>query len=104
MVEVIQKIRTAEENAEEMRKACRLAAAQLRDDAAEDGRRLVERRAADAAAESASILGRAERESAARLDEARQESKNLCDELSGAAGARLERAADFIVERIVGGL
>lgn len=104
MVEVIQKIKTAEENAEELRKTCRRTAAQMKEDATAQGKQDLERRTRKAAEDSADILGRADAAAAEYLAESHEKSQAICDEVTAAARANLDKAADFIVERIVGSL
>lgn len=104
MVEVITKIKTAEENAEELRKTARRTAAQMKEDALSRGKQLLDSEGQRAAKESAEIMAKAEEQAKAYLQESHESSRQLCDELAGAAKAKMDEAAKFIVERIVGSL
>ncbi len=102
MVEVIQKIKETEENAEEIKKQARRMAAQIKDEAVANGRRLLEAKNQQAMQESAAIIEKAQAEAKAQLERSRAESEKLCQELKSSANAKISQAAKVIVERIVG--
>lgn len=104
MVEVVTKISAAENEAEELRKSARQRARQLRDDAVLAGKRLLESGERRADAQSAQILAAATAEAEAYLAQQAEGSKAACERLRDGARLHMDRAADFIVERIVGGL
>lgn len=104
MIEVIQQIKTAEENAEELKRLARRTGGQIKEDAATEGRAHLDQEAQRASREAAAILDQAEQKAAAYLEQSHKASQALCEELKGSAKTRLGKAADFIVERIVDGL
>lgn len=104
MVEVINQVKAAEESAEELKKQARRSGTQQREDAQTAGRKLLEQQAQRAAQEAATILDQAQRKADAYLESSHEESRGLCDALKASAGQKLDRAAEFIVERIVGSL
>lgn len=104
MVEVIAKIKTAEENADELRKTARRTAAQMKEDAVSRGKQLLDSEGQRAARESAEILEKAEKNAKTLLEQSNGESLQLCGELKAAAKGKMDDAAKFIVERIVDSL
>lgn len=104
MVEIVTQINSAEEQADEIRKSARLQARQMLEEAVAAGKALVEsesRRAAEKAAEAVSAAGS---KAQAYLDENAGKAAAESGALSDKAKARMQKAASFIVERIVAGL
>ncbi|MGI6404595.1 MAG: hypothetical protein ACOX0K_10410 [Oscillospiraceae bacterium] len=101
MVEVINKIKEAEDNAEEIKKQARRAAAQIKEEAFVSGRRLLDEKNQMAMEESAAILEKAQAQAKEQLEHSRKESEQLCQELKTSANAKISQAAKVIVERIV---
>ena len=104
MVDVITKIKTAEESAEETRRTARREAAQLKEDAAQNGRNLLESEALRATKEYGAILEQAEKKASLHLEQSHSESAQACDQLKDTAKSKMDSAAKFIVERIVDSL
>lgn len=104
MVEVVGKIKAAEAQAEELRKAARIQAAAVRDAAVSEGRQLLETERQSAARAAADITGKADAAAQEQLKNAAQAAAGECDALLARARANLDKAADLVVERIVDSL
>lgn len=104
MVEIIAKIKTAEENAEEIRRAARREAARLKEEAAGKGRQFLENEASSAAKEAAEIIQAAEDRAEQHLEKVGVQSNQTCQQLKAAAEGKMEKASKFILERIVDSL
>ncbi len=104
MLDVINRIKLAEENAEELRKTARRTAAQMREDAARQSKELLDDRAAQTAAQAAELQREADLKAGEYLARARQENEEACRALKEQAMRHMEEAARFIVERVVNAL
>jgi F0F1-type ATP synthase membrane subunit b/b' len=104
MLEVINRVKLAEENAEELRKTARRTAAQMREDAARRGKELLDERTMQTVAQTARLQNEADARAGEYLARARQESGEACRVLKETAARNLDEAARFIVERVVNAL
>lgn len=102
MLEIVTKIKEAEQEAEQMKKQAWSNAALQKQQAQEKGKELVSNSKAKAVAEAGEIILKAEQEAAALLEQSRADTKTQCDALKAKADQCMEQAAGLIVERIVG--
>jgi len=101
MVEVVSQIKSAEEQADEIRRTGKQRVRQLRDAAEAEGKRLVESESQKAARKAAQLVSDAQAKAQAYLEEHAAQSAGDCEQMRAQAGTRVEKAAAFIVERIV---
>lgn len=104
MVEVVGKIKEAETQAEELKKQARQQAAQLKDDAVAAGKRLLDDETKRAQQAAALLLSRANADMETHLASVAEQSAQQCSQLSSGAKANVDKAAKFVVERIVNSL
>ncbi len=104
MVEIVTQIKTAESQAEDIRRAARNQAKQLSDETIANAKTAAEAEGQKAIGQAANIVTNAEKEAADLVAASLAQSKEACDQLLAGATSKMDKAATFIVERIVQGL
>jgi hypothetical protein len=100
-MEVLSEIRTAEEAALETRRVAAAAAKDAIKLAEQENAAYKERMIAEAKARAASMVAQAQRVSGKKLEAQQAQRLKGCEALRQSAGAKLERAAQVCLERIL---
>ena len=100
-LEAIEKITEAETKNRERKAAAEAEAKQMIANAEREGLALLQRVRADAASDGRELLRQAEEKAAARSAEISQSAEAACGELRRTALGHLDKAAEFIVGRVV---
>ena len=101
MLEVLTKIKEAEEEAQKRVVQAQQEASALRSDAQKQGKTYLDQAKLAGHQEAQSLVKEARQKSQAQLEAADARSRQECQQLLELAQSRIERAADLIVERIV---
>lgn len=102
-LEAIEKIRSAEDEADQARAQARVQAQKIRDDAERAGQALLEQSRRTAAEKTAEVMQAAEERGAARRGEILAAAEKECRALNRQADTHMALAVETIVERVVEG-
>ena len=102
-LEAIEKIRSAEDEADQARAQARVHAQKIRDDAERAGQALMEQSRRTAAEKTAEVMQAAEERGAARRGEILAAAEKECRALNRQADTHMALAVETIVERVVEG-
>lgn len=100
-LEAITKIRQVEEGMEQEKSDAKAQAQKLAADAEREGRDLLKAGAEKAKAENAAAMERAQAQAAKRREEILAKAAEDCVALKAAAGKRMDKAVEAILERVV---
>ena len=100
-LEAITKIRAVEDGVEQSKADAKTQAQKLVADAEREGRALLQKGREKSAGASAEALKKAEETAAKRRDEILAQSKKDCQKLKADAGARMDKAVQAILGRVV---
>ena len=100
-LEAITKIRAVEEDMERSKADAKAQAQKLIADADREGRALLQQGREKAAAAAAAAMKKAEEQAAERRKEILAQSGRDCEKLKSDAGARMDKAAQAIIGRVV---
>lgn len=100
-LEAIAKIRAAEESTEQSKADARSQAQRLAADAEREGRALLQQGREKAAAAAADAMRRAEEQAAVLRDQILAQAEKDCNQLRADASARMDKAAQAILGRVV---
>lgn len=100
-LEAITKIRAVEEDMERSKADAKAQAQKLIADAEREGRSLLQQGREKSADAAASAMRKAEEQAAARREEILAQSVKACEQLTSDARARMDKAAQAIIERVV---
>ncbi len=100
-LEAITRIRVVEDSMDRAKAEARAQVQKLVADAERDGRALLQRSREAAAQEAAETMRRAEADAAKRREEILRQAAKDCETLKAGAGARMDKAAQAILGRVV---